>query len=288
MAINIRKTKAVGMMVTCSLMWSVGGLFIKLIPWPALAIAGLRSIIAAGVIFLYMKVCKIPFCWNRNSFLTGFTLCITMLCFVAANKLTTAANATVLQFTAPIFMVVILILFYKQRFRGSDFAAIAFTFIGIALCFFGEAGQGSTLGNAIAMFSGLTYGCMYIFSGTSDYNTRMSGILLGQLMSFVAGIPFLPKVLDTLTPTYLVLILALGVFQLGIPYLFMSMAANDCPPLHCCLISVIEPLTAPFWVFLFYGERPGLFAIAGSVLVLATVTGWSIRNAQEEEASARI
>jgi drug/metabolite transporter (DMT)-like permease len=287
LSIQTRKIKAIGMMVTCSLMWSLGGLFIKLLPWSALAISALRSIIAAGVIYLYMRVRNIPFRWNRNSLLISFAISVTMICFVAANKLTTAANATVLQFTAPIFMVVILILFYKQRFRRLDFAAIAFTFLGIALCFLGETGQGSTLGNTIAIFGGLSYGCMYIFSGTSDYSTRMSGILLGQLMSFVIGIPFLPQVAATLTPTSLVLVLSLGVFQLGIPYLFMSMAANDCSPLHCCLISVIEPLAAPFWVFLFHGEQPSLSAIMGSILVLTTVTAWSISNARAEEAAAR-
>jgi len=271
-----------GMMVACSLLWSMGGLFIKLLPLPALAIASLRSIIAAGVIFLYMRVRKIPFCLNRSSFFIGLTLSITLVCFVAANKLTTAANAIILQFTAPIFMVVILVLIYKQHFRRADYAAITLTFLGIALCFLGETGKGSTLGNAIAICSGFTYGCMYIFSGSSDFSTRMSGILLGQLMSFGMGLPFLFQV-ETFPPTSLALILGLGVLQLGIPYLLMSMAANDCSPLHCCLISVIEPLISPFWVFLFYGEQPSPFAVVGSILVLVTVTTWSIGNARAEE-----
>ena len=104
----------------------------------------------------------------------------------------------------------------------------------------------------------------------------MSGILLGHLFTAAAGIPFM-FVFDTpVTAPAVLSILALGVVQLGIPYVLYGIAVKDCPALMCSLLGAIEPLLNPVWVFLFTGERPGVFALAGGVIVIVTITAWCV------------
>lgn len=114
--------KAVLVMLLCAAMWSIGGIFIKLVPWNALVIAGIRSLIAAAILFLYMRKAGVRFVLNRQSLASGVTLAGTMLLFVSANKLTTSANAIVLQYTAPIFVLVLSALVYKETLRRRDIA----------------------------------------------------------------------------------------------------------------------------------------------------------------------
>lgn len=263
-------------MASCAGLWSIAGIFIKLIPWNALVIAGARSLIAAVVIAAFLRVTGRKWKVNRFSLLGGLFLSGTYLAFVAANKLTTAANAIALQFTAPVFIMVISALVFRQRFHKADFLAVAVTVFGISMFFFDRLGAGSLFGNCLGLFSGLFMAGMYVTTGRADEDSRMSGILFGQLFTAIVGLPMI-FVYDTPVTSVAVLsILALGVVQLGIPYLFYGLAVKNCPPLACSLIGAIEPLLNPVWVFLFSGEVPGALALFGGVLVIGAVTGWCV------------
>ena len=120
-------------MVICSTLWSIAGIFIKLIPWNALVIAGWRSLISAGCVVVYMRAARLRVRVNRTSLVCGVFLALTFLAFVSANKLTTAANAIVLQFTAPVFILILSALVFRQRFARADVAAVLLTMCGIAL-----------------------------------------------------------------------------------------------------------------------------------------------------------
>ena len=113
------RNRAIFEMLLCAALWSIAGIFIKLIPWNSIVIAGIRSLIAGAVMFVYMRYKRIGFTADRRSMLGGLALCCTLTCFVAANKLTTAANSIVLQFTAPMFIVVFSVLFLKKKFSRS-------------------------------------------------------------------------------------------------------------------------------------------------------------------------
>lgn len=270
--------RAILMMVICSSLWSIAGIFIKLIPWNALVIAGWRSLIAAVCIVVYMRFGGLRLRLNRSSLICGVSLSLTFLAFVSANKLTTAANAIVLQFTAPVFILILSAIVFKQRFARADVITVALTMGGISLFFFDQLAPGNLLGNFVAIFAGFTLAGMYIATGRTDEESRMSGILLGHLFTAAVGIPMM-LVFDTPITTPAVLsILTLGILQLGIPYVLYGIAVKNCPPLVCSLLGAIEPLLNPVWVFLFTHERPGMFALVGGAIVIVTITLWCVRR----------
>ena len=271
-----KENKAIIEMLICAALWSTGGIFIKLLPWNGFAVAGLRSLIAGATMGLYMLLKKYRFVLSRRTFLSGvFTACV-YTCFVLANKLTTAANAIVLQFTSPVFIVIFSALFFHKKIRRADLAAVLFTLLGVALFFFDQLKPGYILGNCVAIVAGMFMAGMFVTVGEMQGEERFSAIFIGQLLTFLVGLPFVIATKPELTAQTMGCILALGVFQLGISYILYIKASVYCPPLACCLLGAVEPLLNPVWVFLFDGERPGIFALIGSVIVIVSVTLWCI------------
>lgn len=263
-------------MLICATLWSTGGIFIKLTPWNPLVIAGWRSLIAALVVLVYIKLSHSPVSFTKQSIVNGAFMSLTFIAFVAANKLTTAANAIVLQFTAPVFILIYSSLFFREKLRRADVVAVLVTMMGIALFFFDHLEPGYVLGNCIAVLAGAFMGGMYLSIGKADEPTRMGGMFLGHIFTAAVGIPLSFFVDTPVTLTPVLCILGLGIIQLGIPYILLILSSKNCPPLACSLLGAVEPLLNPVWVFIFDGEAPGLFALCGGVVVILSVTVWCI------------
>lgn len=270
------RNRAILEMLLCAALWSIAGIFIKLIPWNSIVIAGLRSLIAGLVMFVYMRARGIGFTADRRSLAGGAALCLTLTCFVAANKLTTAANSIVLQFTAPMFIVVFSALFLKKRFSRADVLAVVLTMAGISLFFFDQLTPGHLAGNCVAIFAGMAFACYYMSLEDASESQRMSAILIAHGLTFLVGLPFTFVYPPELSAAPVACILVLGVVQLGIPYVLLGRASGACPPLACSLLGAVEPLLNPVWVFIFDGEAPGLWALIGGVVVVATITVWCV------------
>jgi len=271
MLIN-KQRNAIIQMLICASLWSIAGIFFKLIDWNPFVTAGFRSLIAAITVIIYMIVKKQKIVISKNVLISMFFLSATYLCFVSANKLTTSANAIVLQYTAPVFIIIISALLFRQKFKLSDIVSVLFTLAGISIFFIDGLGKGQLLGNIVGIFSGIFMAGMYIAVGKTDENEKMSGILFGQLLTTLIGIPFCFFTSGTISVVSVSAILILGIFQLGIPYILYGLASSHCPPLACCLISAAEPLLNPVWVLIFAGERPGIFSIIGGIIVITAVT----------------
>mgnify|MGYP000587451308 CR=1 FL=1 len=279
-----QKNTAILEMLVCATLWSIAGIFIKLIPWNAFVIAGVRSLFAGLVVLVYMKIRRLRLILNRRTVVAGVCMALLFFCFVGANKLTTAANAIVLQFTAPLFIMVLSVLFLHQKFRRADVLAVVFTMAGISLFFFDQFTPGHVLGNVVAILSGLFMALMYMNLGSCPETERMSSILIGQTLTFLCGVPLLFTTHPAFSPLPVLYVVILGVVQLGIPYVLCARAAEHCPPLACSLLGALEPLLNPIWVFLFDGEAPGVFALAGGAVVIGTVTLWCIFGQRAPEA----
>ncbi|MCI6359036.1 MAG: DMT family transporter [Clostridiales bacterium] len=279
-----QKNTAILEMLVCATLWSIAGIFIKLIPWNAFVIAGLRSLFAGLVVLVYMKIRRLRLILNRRTVVAGVCMALLFFCFVGANKLTTAANAIVLQFTAPLFIMVLSVLFLHQKFRRADVLAVVFTMAGISLFFFDQLTPGHVLGNVVAILSGLFMALMYMNLGSCPETERMSSILIGQTLTFLCGVPLLFTTHPAFSALPVLYVVILGVVQLGIPYVLCARAAEHCPPLACSLLGALEPLLNPIWVFLFDGEAPGVFALAGGAVVIVTVTLWCIFGQRAPEA----
>lgn len=287
MATTKQKNTAIFQMLACAALWSTGGILIKLIPWNAFVITGIRSFFSAGVVAIYMYMAKMPVVFTKKSMFTGVSLWLTFSCFVAANKLTTAANAIVLQFTAPVFIMLFSAVFMKRKFRPADIITVILTLGGISLFFLDQISSGHILGNVIAILSGALMACMYIGVGAGQGAERMSGLFIANSLAFLAGIPFMIVTKPVVSPLPVLYIVILGVFQLGIAYILFAKAAEYCPPLACSLLGAVEPLLNPVWVYLFDGEAPGFFALIGGVIVIITITCWCVYDGRKAEAEAK-
>ena len=263
-------------MVLCAALWSTAGIFIKVIPWNPVVIAGLRSLISGLVFLIYMKYFHTGFVLNKHSILGGIFLSGTFIFFIAANKMTTAANAIVLQFTAPIFILILSSIIFKQKFKSGDIIAVVFTTIGISLFFLDKISGDYLLGNVVAIISGLFFASMFVTNGRADEKSKMSGILLGHIFTAVISIPYIIIYPPTLSTISVATIFILGIFQLGIPYILYGLASRQCSPLACSLISAVEPLLNPLWVFIFNGEAPGFYALVGGIIVISSVASWCV------------
>ena len=269
-------------MLLCATLWSIAGILMKFIPWNGFALAGMRSLISGLTIALYMLLARKRFVFSRRTLIAGLLTGSVYICFTVANKLTTAASAIVLQFTDPVFIVLFSAILFHKRPRRADVLVVLITLFGIALFFFDQLTPGNFLGNCVAILAGFFMACMYMSVGNLPADERFSAVLIGQSFTFLVGLPAAVLTRPAFTAVTITCILLLGVFQLGISYILFVNATLYCPPLACALLAAMEPLLNPVWVLLFYGERPGPYALIGGVIVVTAVTLWCIFGKEKE------
>jgi drug/metabolite transporter (DMT)-like permease len=275
-------TKGPLLIAATAVLWSFGGLLIKLIPWDAMTIVGIRSLIAGIVMAIYMRRPRITL--SPAVILGGLSLSATTVLFVFANKLTTAANAIVLQYVAPIFVLILSAVFLKKRFHKTDVIAVIVVFIGIALFFFDQLKADALLGNILAVLAGVAFAGVFLINQMPGAKPE-EALLLGHIVNTAVSIPFIAAHV-TFEPAPWLYIALLGVFQLGLAYVLFSIGIRHTPPVLASLIATLEPLLSPVWVLLITGEAPGLFALIGGVVVIATVVWYGIASSKRQDAQS--
>lgn len=262
------KSRAILFLIATALLWSAGGLLIKSVEWNSIAIAGTRSAIAALVILAFRR--RMQFNWGFVQL--GGALCYagTVILFVTANKLTTAANAILLQYTAPIYVAIFSFWFLKEKITKSDILTIAAAFGGMTLFFLDDLSRGGLWGNIIAILSGIAFAGTALFLRKQKDHSPLESVFLGNILTFLIGLPFILRSSPE-AGGWPALIL-LGVFQLGLAYILYAEAIKHVTALEAILIPILEPILNPVWVFLLLGEKPGHWAVAGGIIVLFSVT----------------
>lgn len=255
-------------MVATTIMWSLGGLLIKSVKANPLAIAGTRSAIAAVVLLLIVRKPKIVRSYPQAG--AALAYAATTIFFVIATKMTTAANAIFLQSTAPIYVALLGAWLLKEKTRLIDWITVFFVFGGMGLFFLDNLSTRGLFGNLIGAASGISFALFTIFMRMQKDGSPLESILFGNLLAAVIGLPFLFRSVPDASGWICLVIL--GVVQLGIPYLLYSKAIKHITAMEAILISLIEPLLNPVWVFLLLGEAPGPMAILGGFIVLAAIT----------------
>lgn len=192
-----------------------------------------------------------------------------LLLFVTDNKLTTSANAILLQFTAPIWVAVFSALFLKEKTKRSDWITILFVLLGMIMFFIGDVKFGSLSGNLLSILSGVAMAGVVIFLKLQDDGSPIEMTLLGNIFTFIIGLPFFFISLPNLKSILCLLIL--GIFQLGISYIFYVTAVKHVSAIEAILIPIFEPLLNPIWVFFITGEAPGIYAILGGLIVVTAI-----------------
>lgn len=251
-----------------ALLWSTAGLLIKFVPWHPLAISSLRSLLAA-LVFLVVFRGKLFTRPNRITWLSGLALIATQSGYVVANKLTTATNAIMLQYTSPFFILILGALIFHYRPARREILTMVFATAGIVLFFFDQISPGNMLGNVLALCTGFTFAGVFILNNRPECNTR-TALFIGQVGTFLIGLPFVFTV-QKIESSAVIAIVLLGLFQLGVAYVLFSIGVVRTKPLNASLLAMIEPIMNPVWVFLVIGEKPGLFALIGTLVVVGSL-----------------
>lgn len=260
--------KALIYLVITALLWSTGGVLIKLVPVNAMAVAGIRSIIAAAVLMIYIK--KPKFNWSFWQIAGAIFYSATVILFVLANQYTTSANAILLQYTSPVYIAVLGIWILKEKPVKQDWITIIIVLAGMVLFFVEDLSIGNKLGNIFAIASGVAFSMMIMSLRRQKDASPIESVLLGNLITFVISIPFLSGISPGLTGWTALFIS--GCFQLGITYILYAKAIKTVTALEAILVPVIEPILNPIWTFFIIGEAPGIMSAFGGLIIITSVT----------------
>ena len=255
-------------------LYSIGGLCIKVIPWNGMSINGGRTAIALVVIGAYLLWTKHPLRLNRWVALGALSVFGTNALFSLANKLTTAANAIVLQFTVPIFVMLFSALFFRKKPQKLDLVACAVVLGGILFFFLDSLEMGGGLGNFLALLSGVSYAGVFLMNDMPD-SDAISSVFWGDVLSAVTGLPFLAHETE-FTATAVFSLVILGAFQVGVAYVLLCIGLKTTPPVTASLISGIEPVLNPILVAIFYKEAIGAYAMVGAAIVIGGVVAYNV------------
>jgi drug/metabolite transporter (DMT)-like permease len=268
----LKKHQAVGLLIFTALLWSFGGVLIKWIQWNPMAIAGTRSGIAT--IMMLIGLGRPRFKWSPVLIAGAIAYSATVLLFVVATKWTTAANAILLQYTAPIYVALFSRRFLGERIRWIDWATIVTVLGGMSLFFVTKLSPLGFWGNLCAILSGVAFAWLALLMRKQKDATPMGSVLVGNLLTAVICLPFCTT--PPVTSSSWIGLMLLGIFQIGLSYILYSIAIRHVTAIEATLITVLEHILNPIWVSLLIGERPGIWEIAGGIIVLGAMTTRSI------------
>lgn len=260
--------RAVLMLLATATLWSLGGLLIKWVDWNPMAIAGTRSLIGAAVIALAFRK-ELRFTGSFDQIGAAVAYAGTVVLFVVANKLTTAANAILLQYTAPVYVALFSPWFLGERAQSRDWLSLAAILVGMLLFFGDKLSFHGYLGNGVALVSGFCFAWLTLFLRRHGEESSISALVLGNMLAGAIGLPFMFQSLPD-AGGWMGLLL-LGAVQLGLPYVMYSFALRRVRAVEGILIPMIEPVLNPVWVFLLLGETPGPLALLGGAIILGAV-----------------
>ena len=256
-----------------AVLWSTGGLFIKATHLSAFELSFGRSLLGAITIIIFTR--REGFGLNRISALTSLLYAALLILFVVATKLTTAANAIFLQYTAPVYVLILEPIFYKEKFRARDFVTVAACVAGMSLFFVGKLRPEDVSGNLFALASGVCFALFFLLlrHSTARQVNRAASAIYGNLIVVLLCAPaFFGALQRGVSARDFAGVAYLGIVQIGFAYLLFTLAmARGLRSLDAGIIGYIEPVLNPIWVFLFIGERPSGWAIIGGAIIIASV-----------------
>lgn len=266
---NAAHTRSVLLLVLAALFWSLGGLLIKSVTWPPLAVAGGRGLIAG--VFLLATNRGLRFHFSRDQVLGAVAYAACTVTFCTATKLTTAANAILLQYTAPVWVALFGAWFLGERATRADWVTIVVVLAGMGLFFADSLELAHAVGNVIAIVSGVCFAAMTMALRKQKDTSATESIILGNFIAFLIGVWWIVRA-PALTSVGWLSLGTLGVVQLGVSYWLYARAIKHVSALEAVLIPVIEPILNPVWVLLALHEKPTLLSLLGGIVVLGAVT----------------
>ena len=252
-----------------AILWSSGGLFIKLISLDSMELSFFRCAIAAVVFALMFRkrILKL----NPLALLNSFAYAAVLILFVIATKTTTAANAIFLQSTAPIYVLIFEPLLTKTKWERINIITIVVCFLGMILFFMGDLTPGDIKGNIAALLAGVAFAAFFLGMKKNEPQYGESSIFYGNVIVALICIPFITD-MNTISVQDFAMVSFLGVFQIAFAYALFSYGLKRIIAVEASIISMFEPVLNPIWVFIGYGEVPSFYAIIGGIIIMTAIT----------------
>lgn len=281
-----RSVKGQWAVAACAVLWSTSGLFIKIVTWHPLIIAGLRSFIAA----LFMT--------GLSRFRSGtgtrgkarpgmvwgaaLSYALTMILFVIANKRTASANAILLQYSAPIWAALFGWVLAREKIYGEHWAALGAVILGLLLFFKDGLTGGSFAGDGIAVLSGIAFGLHSVFMRLQKEGNPAEALILSHWITAAVSIPFLFIAPPELSLPNCLAISFMGIVQIGAASLLFAYGIRRVKAVQAMLTAVVEPVLNPLWVLAVTGEKPGIPALLGGGVIITAVIASSLAGKRRE------
>ena len=269
-----QKTIGTASMLAASVCFSTGGLLFKFIPWNPLAANGARNLIACCVIGLYLLFTHHKLVFNKTAAAGAVSFAGVTSLFAIANKLTTAGNAIILQYTAPIWIILMMFLFFRKKPDRLELSSILIVLAGILFFFCEGLSTGRILGDMLALLSGIFYAALFMMN-QFESGDALSSVFIGQLVCGIVLSPLVSRETD-FSAKVLISVLLLGAVQVGLAYIFFNKGTRYTDPVTASIINAIEPILNPVLVAVFYGEKLGRYSIIGAAIVISGILYYNL------------
>ena len=245
-----------------------------------MVIAGSRSAIAALLLWAVLR-------WRRvlgkggviEALGVGALYAATMITFVIANKLTSSANAILLQYSAPVWAAVFGWALMKEKLSGDYAVILALVMAGLFIFFRENLAGGALLGDSISVFSGICLGLYSVLLRRLKQGNTADAMLWSHVLCALLSAPFMALYPPSITPAGAAAIAYMGLAQIGVASLLFAYGIKRVRAVPAMLIAMIEPILNPVWVLMVTGERPSFSALLGGGLIIAAVAFSALRPA---------
>lgn len=263
----MNRKQAVLVVALASILLSLSGFLIKIISVSPFTLVGVRSAVASIVILLWLG--RPRFTWSAPQVVGAVGLLGAQLFFVLATRQTTAANAIFIQYTAPIYVALFGIWFLQERATAVDWLTMAAIGVGMFLFLQDGFATGNFEGNFYAFLSSISFAAFMLCMRKQKDGSAIESVLLGSILAALVGLPFLLR--EQPSAVEWSGLIFMGVVQTGIPFVMLALAIRQITAVESILIQTLEPIFNPVWVFMAVGEIPTPLAVAGGVIVVASV-----------------
>lgn len=253
-------------------LWSTGGLFIKWTSLSGLELSFYRAFFALITVAVLTR--RQGFGLNSITAAAAILYAVLVILFVVATKQTTAANAIFLQYTAPVYLLILEPLVYKEKFRARDLITVVVCLGGMALFFVGQLRPQDVTGNLMALASGFFFALYFLLLRHPKVRevNRASSVIYGNLLCVLICAPWGLAALSSVGGHDLLSVMYLGIIQLGVSYVLFTLGmTRGVRSLDAGIICYIEPVLNPVWVFLVLAERPSRWALLGGAIIITAV-----------------
>jgi drug/metabolite transporter (DMT)-like permease len=280
---NVNTGKGQIAVALCAVFWSTSGLFIKLLDWHPVVIAGARSLVAA--VFIAAIRLTFPARGKRQRgymFSAGVCYAGAMLTFVIANKLTASANAILLQYSAPVWACLLAWILIKEKPFWEHWIALSLVVGGMILFFKEGLATGSIFGDGIAVVSGVFFGANSVFMRVQKDGNPADSMLAAHILTALFAVPFFFMFPPIIRPSSVGAVLFMGIIQIGCASLLFAYGIKQISAVQAMLTAAIEPVLNPVWVLIVTKEKPSLSAVMGGAVILFAVISSSIIGKKRE------